>query len=77
MVVSGGRDGIQFITQDGRLFFEMDGKLVQVRRVIGHTHPRATGPSQGDLDVLGILRQRRSHIIEIGGDPCGTVIRPK
>jgi len=77
VVVRGGRDGIQFIEEGGKLFFEMDGRLVQVRRVIGHTHPRVTGPSQGDLDVLDILGQRRSYIIEIGGEPGGAVIRPK
>jgi hypothetical protein len=77
VVVSGGRDGISFIERNGKLFFEMDGQLVEVRRVLGHTHPRATGPSQGDLDVLGILGQRRSYIFEIGGEPSGTLIRPK
>ncbi|WLD13371.1 RHS repeat-associated core domain-containing protein [Planctellipticum variicoloris] len=77
VVVSGGRDGIDFIQKDGKLFFEMDGKLVQVRRVLGHTHPRATGPSQGDLDAMKILGQSRSYIIEIGGEPGGTIIRPK
>lgn len=77
VVVSGGRDGIDFIEWNGKLFFEMDGQLVEVRRVLGHTHPRATGPSQGDLDVLGILGQRRSYIFEIGGEPSGTLIRPK
>ncbi|WP_397570295.1 RHS repeat-associated core domain-containing protein [Schlesneria sp. T3-172] len=77
VVVSGGRDGIDFIQKDGKLFFEMDGRLVQVRRVLGHTHPRATGPSQGDLDVMKILGQSRSYIFEIGGEPGGTIVRPK
>jgi hypothetical protein len=77
VVVSGGRDGIEFIERGGNLFIEMDGQLVQVRRVIGHTHPRVTGPSQGDLDALRMLGQTRSYIIEIGGEPGGTLIRPR
>ena len=77
VVVSGGRDGIEFIERGGNLFIEMDGQLVQVRRVIGHTHPRVTGPSQGDLDALRMLDQTRSYIIEIGGESGGTLIRPR
>jgi len=77
VVVSGGRDGIEFIERGGNLFIEMEGQLVQVRRVIGHTHPRVTGPSQGDLDALRMLGQTRSYIIEIGGEPGGTLIRPR
>lgn len=50
IVVTGGRDGIEFIERDGKLFMQIEGQEVQVKRVIGHTHPVATGPSQGDLD---------------------------
>jgi hypothetical protein len=77
VVVSGGRDGIEFIERGGNLFFEMEGQLVQVGRVIGHTHPRVTGPSPGDLNALRMLGQTRSSIIEIGGEPGGTLIRPR
>lgn len=77
VIVKGGRDGIEFIERDGKLFIEIEGKEVQVHRIIGHTHPRATGPSQGDLDALNTLGQSRSYIIEIGGEPGGQVIRPK
>ena len=82
VIVSGGRDGIEFIERDGKLFFTMQGQEVQVRRVIGHTHPIATGPSQGDLNVMSLLGlngkgQSRTYIIEIGGDPGGTLVRPK
>lgn len=77
VIVSGGRDGIEFIERGGNLFVEMEGQLVQVRRVIGHTHPRVTGPSQGDLDALRMLGQTRSYIIELGGETSGTLIRPR
>lgn len=77
VVVSGGRDGIDFIERDGKLFVEMEDSPVQVQRIIGHTHPRVTGPSQGDLDALVALGQVRSYIIELGGEPGGTLIRPK
>ncbi len=77
VIVSGGRDGIDFIEQNGKLFFEMEGRRVQVRRVLGHTHPRATGPSGGDQLVLEILDQEHSFIFEIGGEPNGTQYRRK
>jgi hypothetical protein len=77
VIVKGGRDGIEFIERDGKLFIEIEGKEVQVQRIIGHTHPRATGPSQGDMDALSTLGQSRSYIIEIGGEPGGQIIRPK
>jgi hypothetical protein len=77
VIVKGGRDGIEFVERGGKLFIEIEGKEVPVRRIIGHTHPRATGPSQGDLDALDLLGQSRSYIIEIGGEPGGQVIRPK
>lgn len=76
VVVRGGRDGIEFIERNGELFFEMEGQLVKVKRVIGHTHPIATGPSAGDQEALRILGQTRSYIIEIGGETGGTLIRP-
>ena len=66
VIVSGGRDGIEFIKEKGKLFIEMEGQVVEIRRIIGHTHPRPTGPSQGDLDALAILKQSRSYIVEIG-----------
>jgi hypothetical protein len=50
----------------------------QIKRVIGHTHPVPTGPSQGDLDILNKLGQTRSYIVEIGGaEPGAQIIRPK
>ena len=75
-MVSGGSDGIEFIRQGDNLYVEVGGQLRQVRRIIGHTHPRVTGPSDGDREVLRILEQVYSYIIEIGGESGGTVIHP-
>ncbi len=55
----------------------MDNELVEMRRVIGHTHPRATGPSGDDQRLIKILKQTRSWIYEIGGEIRGTKFGPK
>lgn len=75
IVVRGGRDGIELLKKGNDLFVEVEGQLAKVRRVIGHTHPRATGPSAGDISVLQILGQSRSFIFEIGGEVNGTIFR--
>jgi hypothetical protein len=38
-----------------------------VKRVIGHTHPRTTGPSPEDFDMLRQLGQKHSYIYELFG----------
>jgi|SRR3954453_22528194 hypothetical protein len=48
-----------------------------VKKLIFHTHPKATGPSDDDLKILEILGQSRSMLYEIFGDLDGTEIRPK
>ncbi len=40
------------------------------------THPRATGPSDGDREALRILGQGQSRIDEIGGAASGTSFGP-
>jgi hypothetical protein len=81
LMVKGGRDGVNFVrrVQAGSetLHMRFSGRLVRVVRIFGHTHPRVTGPSDGDLRALAILGQKRSYIFEIGGDSHGTLIRPK
>jgi hypothetical protein len=81
LMVKGGRDGIRFTVQgegDGRtLHMRFRGRRVRVTRIYGHTHPRVTGPSDGDLQALAILKQGHSYIFEIGGDRRGTRIQPK
>ena len=80
-IVRGGRDGIQFAVKgegDGRtLHMEVEGGEVQVTWIYWHTHPMVTGPSDGDLEALAILKQSESRIYEIGGEPDGTRITPK
>jgi hypothetical protein len=79
VMVSGGPGGIEFMLnrEETEVIMLFQGARVQVKRVYFHTHPRVTGPSEGDLRVLRILGQRRSYIFELGGDPRGTLIRPK
>ena len=80
-IVRGGRDGIRFRVErrDGMpgLYMEIDGREVRVVRILWHTHPEVTGPSDGDLETLAILGQDESRIYELRGDPHGTLIRPK
>ena len=80
-IVQGNRSGITFAVagegDERTLLVTIDGREVQIRRLLWHTHPRATGPSEGDLKALEILRQAESIIYEIGGDLDGTRIRPK
>src|SRR5919197_5690214 len=59
VVVSGGQGGIEFLLnqEETEVFMTLEGSQVQIKRVYFHTHPRVTGPSEGDLKVLRILRQ--------------------
>ena len=41
--------------------------FVPVLRLEWHVHPRVTGPSDSDREVLKLLRQNRSRLYEIGG----------
>jgi hypothetical protein len=80
-IVRGGRDGIRFVVkgeEEGRtLHMEIEGSEVQVSWIYWHTHPRVTGPSDGDLKALEILGQEESYIYEIGGEANGTRIAQK
>ena len=53
VIVHGGADGITFGGD--------------VKRVIGHTHPTPTGPSQPDFDMLEAFGQVHSYIYELFG----------
>lgn len=81
VMVRGGRDGIVFeIGGEGTartLRMTIEGRVVRIVRIDWHTHPRVTGPSDGDLEALTTLEQDESLIYELGGDPRGTRIRPK
>lgn len=82
LLIRGGLDGISFIVGEESgataLYLTIDGREVRITRLLGHTHPEATGPSQYDLDVLTILGQTRSYLFEIGEmSSRGTLIRPR
>jgi len=49
----------------------------RVKRLVLHTHPQVTGPSDADLRVLSLLGQSESVLFELSGEPNGTTIRPK
>jgi hypothetical protein len=78
-MVRGGARGIEFLVgrEEKQVFIIVGEKLVQVRRLYFHTHPRVTGPSADDLEFLDILGQTRSYLFEIGGGAMGTLIRRK
>ncbi len=84
VLVRGGRDGIQLELQAApdpdtmpRLVIWINDHRHRVRRLIFHVHPRPTGPSDGDLEVLKLLGQNESMLYEIHGPVEGTMIRPK
>jgi hypothetical protein len=49
----------------GRIFFLHDDEEVYVTRLVFHTHPKPTGPSDGDCDVLRLLGQKDSMLYEL------------
>lgn len=60
-----GREGDELVV-------DIDGQPVVVRRLVFHTHPKPTGPSDGDFAVLNILGQRSSMLYELSGPRDGT-----
>jgi hypothetical protein len=89
-LVRGGRLGIEFLLRESNaaqhvglalteksLWVDVEGIEARVEQIEFHTHPLPTGPSDHDLRVLEILRQKESRIVEIGGERLGTVIRTR
>jgi len=79
VLVKGGPGGIDFLVNqdETEVYMMMESARARIVRIYFHTHPRVTGPSDDDLRFLHILGQRRARIFEIGGDPQGTLLRPK
>ena len=84
VLVQGGRYGINLQrsivpTHEGRssdvLFVMVEDRLVQVRELVFHVHPKPTGPSDDDLLVMKLLNQEESRLFEISGPRDGTLIR--
>ena len=75
-----GRDGIRFdveeVGDDQFVMAEFERRRLRVIRIEWHTHPRVTGPSDGDREAIVILKQAESRIYEMGGDPDGTSFGP-
>jgi hypothetical protein len=80
-MVKGGRDGIRFDVEeegdDQVVMVTVEGRRLRVSRIEWHTHPRVTGPSDGDREAIRILKQAASLIYEMGGDHDGTVFGPE
>jgi hypothetical protein len=80
-MVKGGSDGIRFDVEgegdDQAVMVTIEGRRLRVVRIEWHTHPRVTGPSDGDREAVRMLKQAASLIYEMGGDPDGTVFGPE
>lgn len=86
VMVRGGQFGIDLEvrrmtgnagTNRDELVVNIDQRPVVVRRLVFHTHPRPTGPSDGDFAVLDLLGQASSLLIELGGPQGGTEFKRK
>ena len=79
-MILGGRDGIRFDVEDRpegpAIVVDLENRRVRVLRIEWHTHPRVTGPSDGDREAIVLLGQSKSHIYELGGDRNGTSFGP-
>ena len=79
--VTGGHDGIIFEVWEaaGEVVLRCEAPPAPPLEITGiawHTHPRATGPSDGDREALRVLKQAQSRIYEIGGAAIGTPFGP-
>jgi hypothetical protein len=75
-LIRGGMDGIELTLDDsGGLVVTIEGSSIQIARLAWHVHPRPTGPSERDRQVLDVLNQDHSLIFEIGGGNEGTFFR--
>jgi hypothetical protein len=66
-----------FGRNEDELYVEIEGQPRRVIRLVFHTHPKPTGPSDDDLEVLRLLKQGRSMLYELFGPRDGTEIRLK
>lgn len=87
-LIRGGSHGMTFQLRTGalvdsagkRLQFpcvDVDGQPIRVQRLLVHTHPAPTGPSDADFGLLALLNQEESLLYEINGRPEGTRVRRK
>lgn len=82
-IVRGGTHGVRFKLRDSALIdwlgyqaqyasINIEGQPIRIDKLIMHTHPEPTGPSEGDFEMLEILDQDASMIYEINGPVEGT-----
>jgi hypothetical protein len=87
-LVCGGSHGMTFQLRTGALVdsagkqlqfpcVEVDGQPIRVLKLIVHTHPEPTGPSDADFRLLKLLNQEESLLFEINGEAGGTRFRQK
>jgi len=77
VVVKGGRDGILLYDFETWLGIDIDGMKQRVIKLIVHTHPVPTGPSDHDIRLLSRLGQLESIVYELSGPVEGTIFRQK
>ena len=79
-MVMGGLDGIQFEVEAADhgdpIILKIEGRRIRVSTIDWHTHPRVTGPTDGDRKAMILLNQRISRIYELGDDSDGTSFGP-
>lgn len=85
IIAAGGAYGIRFKLRESGLAdpfgsrivyaaIDVEGQPLRIDSIISHTHPKPTGPSSSDFEMLEVLGQKSSILYEIGGaDPKGTV----
>ena len=75
-LVKGGRKGILFeLDAEGHMLAATPLGRQRVIRLLWHTHPMPTGPSDHDRGVLRLLGQEESMIYEVNGERGGTRVR--
>lgn len=75
-LIKGGRDGIELVVDgSGQVVLSVGVGEVRVLRLVWHTHPKSTGPSDADHDVLRLLGQAESRLFEPGSPRTGQVFK--
>jgi hypothetical protein len=74
MLLAGGADGILISTALGiGLHLVLQDATHRLCRLVWHTHPEPTGPSDYDRNILKLLGQESSMLYEICGAKGGTI----
>ena len=76
-LLAGGTFAITLRLDDGgRPIVETPNGGERIVRLLWHTHPKPTGPSDADREFLRLLDQKESLIHEVNGPKGGIVFGP-